>query len=275
MRDQRAAAHDELARDPHLYLRRTASEPAADPLDVHLPVESFGEDDEGRVELMQMPAQPLLDPAAFVDEVFAVIDQELQLPVGLLVRPRTAQTRLAQRGPRDRQRVDRVRLATRPARTPLGRHQLRRHPHQLLAGSDQLPLKAARQLPAILDRPQPLAIKPHSPRHQLVLRAATVCSSSIRPASSTATAVNDCLCTSTPITIIQIASSDNGGDRRADRPQSRQQPSSYQVTLDGLGTAAATQRWQVSLTRRHAEMESAAADPSLLRAPDATTTRRE
>jgi hypothetical protein len=54
------------------------------------------------------------------------------------------------------------------------------------------------------------------------------------------------LCTSTPITIIQIAPSTVGGDRRADGPHSRQLPSSYQVTLGGLGSAAATQRWQVS-----------------------------
>jgi len=51
---------------------------------------------------------------------------------------------------------------------------------------------------------------------------------------------------STPITIIEIASFTVGGDRRADRPQSRRLPSSYQVTLGGLGAAAATQRWQVS-----------------------------
>jgi hypothetical protein len=49
-----------------------------------------------------------------------------------------------------------------------------------------------------------------------------------------------------------------GGDRRADRPQSRQQPRSYQVTLDGLGTAAATQRWTVS-PRATFGIESAAA----------------
>jgi hypothetical protein len=53
---------------------------------------------------------------------------------------------------------------------------------------------------------------------------------------------SECLCTSTPITIIEIASSTVGGDRRADRPHSRQLPSSYQVTLDGLGSATATQR---------------------------------
>src|SRR5439155_7980633 len=35
------------------------------------------------------------------------------------------------------------------------------------------------------------------------------------------------------------------GDRRTDRPQSRRKPRSYQVTLDGLGKAAATKHWQV------------------------------
>src|SRR5436190_1035257 len=48
------------------------------------------------------------------------------------------------------------------------------------------------------------------------------CSASVRPSSSTATAVSECLCTSTPIAIIDIASLASWGDRRADRPQSRQ-----------------------------------------------------
>ena len=73
-----------------------------------------------------------------------------------------------------------------------------------------------------------------------------------------ATAVTDCLCTSTPITIMSLASKAVGGDRRADRPQSRRKPRSYQVTLDGLGSAAATQRWQVSLKATFG-IESAAA----------------
>jgi hypothetical protein len=61
-----------------------------------------------------------------------------------------------------------------------------------------------------------------------------------------------------------------GGDRRTDRPHSRQLPSSYQVTLDGLGSATATQRWQVS-PRATCGIESAVADPSLRRTADATT----
>jgi hypothetical protein len=74
---------------------------------------------------------------------------------------------------------------------------------------------------------------------------------------------------------MQIASSNIGGDRRADRPQSRQQPRSYQVTLGGLGKAAATQRWQVNPLGRHAGIESAAADPSLRHSPDATTSAED
>ena len=79
---------------------------------MHGPVESFREDDEGRVELVQLPAQPLLDPAAFVDQVFPVIDQELQLAIELLVGARPAQPRFAQSGPGNSERVDRVRFAS-------------------------------------------------------------------------------------------------------------------------------------------------------------------
>ena len=70
------------------------------------------------------------------------------------------------------------------------------------------------------------------------LPTATVRSSSIRPASSTATAVTDCLCTSTPTTIIPLASNSRWG---------------RQVTLDGHRSAAATQRWMVRPTERHSE----------------------
>jgi hypothetical protein len=37
----------------------------------------------------------------------------------------------------------------------------------------------------------------------------------------------------------------------------------YQVTLDGLGKAAATQRWTVSFKKRRSGIESAAANPNL------------
>jgi hypothetical protein len=49
-------------------------------------------------------------------------------------------------------------------------------------------------------------------------------------------------------------------------------PSSYQVTLDGLGKATATQHWQVGESR-HSGIESAAAFPSLSPASDDTPRR--
>jgi hypothetical protein len=73
--------------------------------------------------------------------------------------------------------------------------------------------------------------------------------------------------------IIQIASSAVGGDRRADRPHSRQLPSPYQVTLGGLGSAAATQRWHVS-PRATCGNRVSRRRPSLRHSPDATTTSR-
>jgi hypothetical protein len=69
-----------------------------------------------------------------------------------------------------------------------------------------------------------------------------------------------------------IASCAVAGDRRADRPQLRQQPRSYRVTLDGLGSAAATQRSMVSL-RATVGIESAAVGPSLRQLSDAATTQ--
>ena len=65
---------------------------------MHGPVESLCADEEARVELVQVPAQPLLDPSPFVDEVLAVINQQLELSKRLLVRARTTQPRFAQGG---------------------------------------------------------------------------------------------------------------------------------------------------------------------------------
>jgi hypothetical protein len=48
-----------------------------------------------------------------------MIDQQLQLPVDAFVRARSAQVRFPERRPRDRERVDPVRLAARPAGAPL------------------------------------------------------------------------------------------------------------------------------------------------------------
>ena len=118
---------------------------------------------------MQVPAQPLLRPTALVDEIITMIDQQLELTKRLLIRARTTQPRLAQRGSRDSKRIDRVGLAPRATRATLGRHQLRRHSHELLALSQQPSLQRPSQLPTVLKRPQPIAAQLRRPGHELTV----------------------------------------------------------------------------------------------------------
>jgi len=165
---ERAAARDEFACEPHLQLLVAPGEPAARALEVERPVEPSQRHLEGRVELMQVPTQPLLGSAPFVDDVIPMVDQQLQITKDSLLRTRATQVGLPQGCPRDSERVDRVRLAARAPGTPLGCHQLRRHPHQILTLAEQLPFEPARQLPAILERPQPLSRKRSRPPHQLI-----------------------------------------------------------------------------------------------------------
>jgi hypothetical protein len=80
-----------------------------------------------------------------------VVDQLLDLPAGVGVLG-ARQVRLTQRGPGDRQRVDRIGLAP-GARAGAGqRHQLGRHPHHRCRGVQQRPFQSARDVPAVLDR---------------------------------------------------------------------------------------------------------------------------
>src|SRR5260370_18407022 len=117
---------------------------------------------------MQVPARVLLGGAPVVDEMVKVIDKQLQITEDSFVWPGPTQVRLSEGGPGDRERVDRVRLATRSAGAPLRRHQLRRHPHNVLAAAKQLPLEPTRQLPAILHRPPTLTAVRGGPTDQLV-----------------------------------------------------------------------------------------------------------
>jgi len=87
-----------------------------------------------------------------------------------------------------------------------------------------------------------------------------------RPPSTTA------CCTSTPITIIQLASSNTGSDRRADASIE----ASCQAPIRSRSAVSGKRRRHnagKSALGRHAGMESAAANPSLRRRSDATTTR--
>ena len=62
-----------------------------------------------RVELMEVPAQPVDHPGPLTDQVFAPIHQQLQLPRHLIM-GRDRQIRLPQYRPGHRQRIDRVGL---------------------------------------------------------------------------------------------------------------------------------------------------------------------
>jgi len=64
---------------------------------------------------------------------------------------------LAQRGAGDGQRVDQVGLAALPAAAPLPGHQPRRDPDDALATHEQEALEGARDMAAVLERPNPLA----------------------------------------------------------------------------------------------------------------------
>ena len=91
---QRAATADQVACDAHLHLWCAAGEPAADAIEPDRPVERARGHAKGWIELVQMPAQPLLGTPAFVDEIVAVDDQQLQLPVALLARAGPVEVRL-------------------------------------------------------------------------------------------------------------------------------------------------------------------------------------
>ena len=128
-----------------------------------------------RVELVQVPAQPLLAAASLRDQVVAVVDEQLQLPQRLLAGARTVQQRLLQESPCDRERVDPVGLATHPSASALRCGQPWWDPHQPLACLEQRPLEAARDMPAVLNRPQPFGFQGLRPHHHVTTnRAASV-----------------------------------------------------------------------------------------------------
>jgi hypothetical protein len=84
--------------------------------------------------------------------------------------PRHWQPRLAQRRPRHRPRINRIRFAIGAGRVPDMGHQLRRHPHNLLPGGQQVPLQPPRQMSAILHRPPAVSTEPVRSHHQFQMR---------------------------------------------------------------------------------------------------------
>src|SRR4029453_8377179 len=117
-------------------------------------------------QLVQVPAQPLLAAATLGDQVVAVIDEQLQLAQRLLARTGLVEPRFLERRPRRRERVDRVGLAAPSPPPTRGRRQPGRYPQQLLSGGKQRLLEAARDVPAVFERPQPLRLERARPLEQ-------------------------------------------------------------------------------------------------------------
>jgi hypothetical protein len=93
-----------------------------------------------------------------------VIDQQpdVELDTGQLSDRQTLQT-FAQRRPGDGDRIDAIRLAAIAAAATLTRRQPSRDAHHALAMDEQEPLKRARDVPTVLQRPDPLAAQATCP----------------------------------------------------------------------------------------------------------------
>jgi hypothetical protein len=114
-----------------------------------------------------MPLQRVVEADALTNQPLAVIDQQPQVELGpFQLRRRQLVEAFAQGRPRDGDRVDAVGLPALSAPTPRIRHQPRRDTQNTFSALDQEALKGSRHMPAVLERPNPLAIQPARPDQQ-------------------------------------------------------------------------------------------------------------
>ena len=93
-----------------------------------------------------------------------MIDQQPQVERGpFQLRSRQRVEAFAHRRPRDGDRVDAVGLPALTTAAPGIRHQPRRDAQNTFSTLDQESLKGPRHMPAVLERPHPLAIQPTRP----------------------------------------------------------------------------------------------------------------
>jgi len=114
-----------------------------------------------------VPLQRVIQRDALADQALAMVHEQPQVELWTCqLRGRQRIQPFAQRCSGDRDRVDAVglpALATTPARR---RHQPSGDPQDPLAAADQKPLEGAGDMPAVLDRPDPLAAEPACPTQQ-------------------------------------------------------------------------------------------------------------
>src|SRR5438067_1705321 len=193
----------------------------------------------------ELAAEPLLTATAFVDEIVAVVDEQLQLAQPRLLEPRRVQHRLSKGGSSDGERLDQVRLAAHPAAPALRSGKPRRHPDETLPMPLQRPLQTTGHMPTVLQRPPAPPTNPLRPGDQLGgiarLQAIELATNLVHGDSRQRVLGHvhpdhDHLRCLLPL---------GATDERTGLSRGKL-PSSYQVTLDGLGKATATQHWQVS-----------------------------
>ncbi len=143
---------------------RGTGELPGDPLQPDHPVQGAGGDLKLGKELVQVPAQAALVIGAGANEVLAMVEQQLDLHRLLVeIGGRQVLDSLLQRRPGDVGGVDRIGLATLARALARFAHQFRGDPDDPLAVCDQEALQAAGDVPAVLDRPDPLGVQAASP----------------------------------------------------------------------------------------------------------------
>jgi hypothetical protein len=153
-----------VARDPDPCGLLGAGQAAADPRRPLLREQRAARQRELGPEVVQVPEQVVVERDPHANEPFAVIDQQpdVELNSGQLG-DRQAVQAFAQCGPADGDGVDAIGLAAIAAAAALARRQPRRDANHALATDEQKPLESSRDVPAVLQRPDPLAAQAASP----------------------------------------------------------------------------------------------------------------
>jgi hypothetical protein len=145
---------------------------------------------------------------------------------------------------------------------------VRRHPHHPLTGRDQRLLEPPRDVPAVLDRPQPLVIEPAPPAHggQIPLLLSSDLAGAALSARPRVDGASACVrfCVSAPITIIRTVPSVWFDADEVDlRPTTVTRADATLLTshAEVLERRRATQAWPVRPDRRHRRLESARRQP--------------
>jgi hypothetical protein len=156
-----------VARDPNARRLLGAGQAPSDPRAPLLREQRAARQPQPGPEIVQMPQQRAVELDTLADQALAVVDEQPQVQLGpIQLRGRKGLQALLQRGASDVERVDRIRLAA-PASAPARlRGQVRRDPQHPLAAPDQKPLQRPGHVPAVLQRPDTLAIEAARPLQQ-------------------------------------------------------------------------------------------------------------